>query len=108
MGASHWDCPNGTEERTSRTASRSFALHREIFEAGFRRANQRDHFALGRAVFMHRLVAFGDLLELVSPGEAGIALPVEHPLIEPHAFFFFCDVASPLALFPHPPYMQSP
>ena len=35
----------------------------EGFQARFGGANQRDHLALGRAIFMHRLVTFGDFLE---------------------------------------------
>src|SRR6266852_5306643 len=55
---------------------------------------------------MHRLVAFGDLLELVSLGEAGIDLAVEDELVEGVCLFVVGEVRALEALLAHPQVAQ--
>src|SRR5579862_4065469 len=59
-----------------------YYLKCEVLHSRLRRAHQRYHFALGRAVFMHDLMAFRNLIEAERLREARIDLAVDDQLIE--------------------------
>src|SRR5277367_2923459 len=99
-------CAKPRPEATS-SRSRVFKLlQREILEARFGGAYQRDHLAFGSAIFVHRLVAFGDFGEAVGLGEARIDLAVEHQLVERVGLFVVGEVRALQALLAHPQVAQ--
>src|ERR1700730_14011140 len=76
------DAMRWLREAVAEESNLKWYLQLQILHAGLRRAHQRHHLALGRAVLMHDLMALGDLVEAERPREARIDFAVDDQLIE--------------------------